>query len=96
MNATTDSAYSQLEEFFIEAATEGNFLLFSLAYNSVDLAAFVFVLYEYLITFDDEVECVWRRKFTWARLILILNRYIALLLFLLSITPLIPADNLPG
>ncbi|KAH9901008.1 hypothetical protein C8Q73DRAFT_786418 [Cubamyces lactineus] len=88
MNATTDSVYSQWEEAIIEEAADYR------AYNSVDLAAFVFILFEYLITFDNEVECVWRRKLTWARLILLLNRYIALVLYLLSITPLIPAENL--
>ncbi|KAI0331141.1 hypothetical protein GY45DRAFT_1370291 [Cubamyces sp. BRFM 1775] len=88
MNATTD--YSQWEAIVVEEAAE------YYSYNSIDLAAFVLVLFEYLITFDSEVECAWRRKLTWARLILLLNRYIALVLFFVSITPLISADNLPS
>ncbi len=38
-----------------------------------------FVVYEYIITFDREVSLFWRRRFTGATLLFLLNRYITLL-----------------
>ncbi|KAI0764866.1 hypothetical protein C8Q74DRAFT_1174811, partial [Fomes fomentarius] len=43
-----------------------------------------FVVYEYIITFDREVSLFWRRRFTGATLLFLLNRYITLLTQLLD------------
>ncbi|KAI0780851.1 hypothetical protein BD413DRAFT_500556 [Trametes elegans] len=44
---------------------------------------------------DSEVRFIWgwARNFSWAKLVFLLNRYTALLLFLLSLVPLLPADS---
>ncbi|EIW51711.1 uncharacterized protein TRAVEDRAFT_136581, partial [Trametes versicolor FP-101664 SS1] len=54
----------------------------------------VIFLFEYLITIDCEVRLAWSRKLSWARLIFLLNRYIALFLYFLSLIPLLPTGNL--
>ncbi|KAL4248674.1 hypothetical protein ABKN59_006270 [Abortiporus biennis] len=38
-------------------------------------AAFALVLYEHIITVDQEVACIWRRKFNAASVLFIVNRY---------------------
>ncbi|KAI0352861.1 hypothetical protein OH77DRAFT_1427975 [Trametes cingulata] len=44
-----------------------------------DMATFSLIFYEYFITFDRELGLVWRRKFTAATVLFLLNRYMALL-----------------
>ena len=36
-------------------------------------------MYEYLITFDQEIQCVWRRKWTATSVLLLSIRYITIL-----------------
>ncbi|KAI0922480.1 hypothetical protein AcV7_006006 [Taiwanofungus camphoratus] len=38
-------------------------------------AATVLFIYDYIITFDQELEVVWRRKTTWSSVLYLLNRY---------------------
>ncbi|KAE9396647.1 hypothetical protein BT96DRAFT_1039235 [Gymnopus androsaceus JB14] len=40
------------------------------------LAGYAMLIYDHLITFGDEVERVWKRKFTGATLLFFLNRYL--------------------
>ncbi|KAI0709319.1 hypothetical protein C8Q76DRAFT_859419 [Earliella scabrosa] len=42
------------------------------------VSAFVLLLYEYMITFDREVNYAWGRKMTWAKGLFFLNRYLSL------------------
>ncbi|KAI0748157.1 hypothetical protein C8Q80DRAFT_721036 [Daedaleopsis nitida] len=44
----------------------------------VSLAPFTVLLYEYLITFDREVQYAWDRKLTWATSVFFLNRYLSI------------------
>ncbi|KAI0338609.1 hypothetical protein BDW22DRAFT_689002 [Trametopsis cervina] len=47
-------------------------------------------LYDYLLTFSQEIEMIWRRPLTGASVLFMLNRYLSLvLIFLLGI----PAEN---
>ncbi|KAJ3488290.1 hypothetical protein NLI96_g2956 [Meripilus lineatus] len=55
---------SQDQVFFAENLTIDNFI--------AEAALFT---YEYLITFDQEVERIWRRKFSGASVIFLVNRY---------------------
>ncbi|RPD69379.1 hypothetical protein L226DRAFT_616909 [Lentinus tigrinus ALCF2SS1-7] len=47
--------------------------------NDCEIAAMAFIAYEYLLTWDQEVNLFWRRKFTGASVLFFLNRYILLL-----------------
>lgn len=44
------------------------------------------MLYDYLITFEQERKTIWQRKFSGATLLFLLNRYLALLYGALSVT----------
>ena len=45
-----------------------------------------FVAFEYLITFDQEVNLFWKRKITGATILFFFNRYIVLLLYVMNIS----------
>ena len=42
------------------------------------------VLYDYLLTFDRELDLIWRRKWTGPSVLFVVNRYSALMLSLIS------------
>ncbi|KAL1944510.1 hypothetical protein VTO73DRAFT_2940 [Trametes versicolor] len=63
------------------------------AEDCVNLAAFTLVLFEHLTTLDREVRLVRRRRLSYAGAVFLLNRYLALLLFFLSLGPLLPTHN---
>ncbi|ETW79820.1 hypothetical protein HETIRDRAFT_103588 [Heterobasidion irregulare TC 32-1] len=42
------------------------------------IGTFVLIVYEYLITFDAEVDLIWKRKFTFVTVLWFFNRYIML------------------
>lgn len=50
----------------------------------------VLFCYEYAITFDEEVRCVWKRRISGASILFVLNRYVMLLASLASIVKFIP------
>ncbi|RPD54512.1 hypothetical protein L226DRAFT_515902 [Lentinus tigrinus ALCF2SS1-7] len=54
--------------------------------NDCEIAALAFVVFEYLITFGEEVNFFWRRKFTGATLLFFFNRYLVLLLYTMNIS----------
>lgn len=43
--------------------------------HGIELSASVLFIYDYIITFDQELEVVWRRKTTWSSVLYLLNRY---------------------
>ncbi|EJF66367.1 hypothetical protein DICSQDRAFT_18633, partial [Dichomitus squalens LYAD-421 SS1] len=43
------------------------------------------ILYEYLLTFNMEVRLVWRRKFTAATVLFLLNRYIFIVRYFMTV-----------
>ena len=49
-----------------------------------------FILYEYLITFDLEVQLFWKRQLTGAGILFLLNRYLLLTNVLFAISPALP------
>ncbi|TFK86763.1 hypothetical protein K466DRAFT_618635 [Polyporus arcularius HHB13444] len=52
------------------------------------------IFYEHLLTFGDEVEMFWKRKFTGATAIFLLNRYLILVSYLMELaTVWIKSDN---
>ncbi len=57
------------------------------------LASPALVLFEHLTTLDCEVRLVRRRRLSYAGAVFLLNRYLALLLFFLSLGPLLPTHN---
>ncbi|KAI0362197.1 hypothetical protein OH77DRAFT_1416426 [Trametes cingulata] len=61
--------------------------------NYVNLAAFVIILYEHLSTIDREVSLVWSRKLSRAKITLLLNRYMSLLMLFLSLGPMLLAES---
>ncbi|KJA19153.1 hypothetical protein HYPSUDRAFT_907934 [Hypholoma sublateritium FD-334 SS-4] len=56
-----------------------------MALKMYSLATFVMFYYDTLITFGDEVERVWKRKFTWFTVLWFLNRYVPLIGFAIFI-----------
>ncbi|OJT13584.1 hypothetical protein TRAPUB_9865 [Trametes pubescens] len=51
------------------------------------------VFYEYVISFDDEVRLVWRRKITGASVIFFLNRYLLVLQSVITVASYWPVSN---
>ena len=45
----------------------------------------MFVTYDYLITFDEEVKLFWNRKWNGATVLFLVNRYLVLLLRLCNL-----------
>ncbi|KAJ3503715.1 hypothetical protein NLJ89_g8309 [Agrocybe chaxingu] len=54
--------------------------------KSVQLAGFVILLYDHALTFDDEVERIWKHRLSGASLLFLLNRYISPLRSIVAIT----------
>ncbi|KAL0947697.1 hypothetical protein HGRIS_013783 [Hohenbuehelia grisea] len=52
----------------------------------MSLVAFVILAYEHILTFGDEVEYVWKKRFTPLTLLFLLNRYFALPAFAVSMS----------
>ena len=48
------------------------------------------VTYEYLITIDQEITLIWRRKWSFVTLLYVLNRYLVLLASILQVAPAQP------
>lgn len=59
------------------------------------LAATVLCCYEHLITFDEEVHCIWRRRISAATILFVVNRYAILALSAASIIGIIPWKSQP-
>lgn len=49
------------------------------------LASFVVLVYDHMLTFDDEVEFIWRRKFSKVSFFFLLNRYLISLGFIVNL-----------
>ncbi|KAI0670307.1 hypothetical protein C8Q78DRAFT_1079284 [Trametes maxima] len=90
MNATTSSSDSQEEvvEFIVQSIAE------FFVVNYIDLAAFALLVFDYVITFDNEVRFAWCRKYSWAKIIFLFNRYLSIALYFLSLGPLLPTNSL--
>ncbi|KAG8782400.1 hypothetical protein FRC12_020868 [Ceratobasidium sp. 428] len=56
-----------------------------LAFKYVMLASFVILIYDHVVTFSDEVDRIWRRKWTGATWLFALNRYATELFFIVDI-----------
>lgn len=54
------------------------------------LATSALCFYEYMITFSEEVRCVWRRRVSGASVLFLVNRYTMLVVSLASIVQVIP------
>ncbi|KIJ51624.1 hypothetical protein M422DRAFT_243923 [Sphaerobolus stellatus SS14] len=65
------------------AIAEGILHLRAVSYLGV--ATLVMLAYDHLLTFDQEVNRIWKRTFSGASLLFLLNRYISLLQGILSI-----------
>ncbi|RPD66214.1 hypothetical protein L227DRAFT_570117 [Lentinus tigrinus ALCF2SS1-6] len=87
MNATTNADSQEELEAFIEYYAN------TLVFNYADLAVFVVLVFEFLITFDREVHFAWGRKLSWARTIFLMNRYLSILEYLVVLGPLLPTLN---
>ena len=49
-----------------------------------------FIVYEHVITIAREIQCVWQRRWTGVSVLLVCNRYLALLLGLLELVDAFP------
>ncbi|KAI0721020.1 hypothetical protein C8T65DRAFT_556597, partial [Cerioporus squamosus] len=87
MNATTEADSQGELEAFVEYYAN------TLTFNYADLAVFAVLLFEYLTTFDREVQFAWGRKSSWARTIFLLNRYLSIVEYLVVLGPLLPTVN---
>ena len=59
------------------------------AYTHSHLPALV--CYEYFITVNDEIDILWRRKWTFATWLFILNRYLLLATVIIQASPIGPS-----
>ena len=83
--------YSRLEASYASIAFSGPCTqLCTLTLNTYRLFLSVLVLYEFLITFDDEVRMTWRRPFTVSSFLFLLNRWPTIIRIALGYAPLIP------
>ncbi|RPD75800.1 hypothetical protein L226DRAFT_570044 [Lentinus tigrinus ALCF2SS1-7] len=55
------------------------------ASNSAVYAAYTLIFFEHILTFGDEVEVFWKRKFTGATVMFLLNRYLILVSYILEL-----------
>ncbi|KAM5532021.1 hypothetical protein V8D89_014272 [Ganoderma adspersum] len=62
-------------------------------FNYTDLAVFVVIVFEHVMTFDREVHFAWGCKPSWARCIFLLNRYLSIMEYLVVLGPLLPTVN---
>lgn len=63
-----------------------------LALTSVSVLALL--LYEYLITLEDEINVLWRRQWSSATAIFYINRWLGLTWSVVSIMTVMPIDTL--
>ncbi|KAF4615902.1 hypothetical protein D9613_011369 [Agrocybe pediades] len=49
------------------------------------IAAYVMLLYDHMLTFSDEVERIWKARFSGATLLFLINRYVTPLQFIIII-----------
>jgi len=68
-----------------EYATISQHLTAAKQYNT---ASWALIIYEFLITFDREIACIWKRQFTSATFLWCLNRYTLLVSYAAAITML--------
>ncbi|KAL1941116.1 hypothetical protein VTO73DRAFT_7328 [Trametes versicolor] len=61
--------------------------------NCCGIAIPAFLGFEYLVTFDREVELFWKRKFTGASVLFLLNRYLPLLTVILDLSQSTPMSD---
>ncbi|OBZ72777.1 hypothetical protein A0H81_07312 [Grifola frondosa] len=61
---------------------------------SCGMAAFAVLVYEWIVTFDREVHLVWKRKFTAATLLFVMNRYSMFFQYAVNIPSINPMSNL--
>ncbi|KAI0363476.1 hypothetical protein BV20DRAFT_125148 [Pilatotrama ljubarskyi] len=88
MNATAMGTCPALGEEQSQHVSEA--LTHSRYANYVNLAAFVVVCFDHLLTMDCEVRLVWGRKISFAKLILLSSRYLSLLRFFFALAPSLP------
>ncbi|KAJ3490880.1 hypothetical protein NLJ89_g11398 [Agrocybe chaxingu] len=50
------------------------------------LAAFVMLIYDHLLTFADEVERIWKPDFSGATVLFLINRYLTPIQFIIIVT----------
>jgi len=53
--------------------------------NYCQFAAAAYIVYEHLITIDQEIHCIWQRKFSATSAVFYLNRYLLLVWAILCI-----------
>jgi len=63
--------------------------------NCCAVAATILLYYDYLLTLQDEIRCIWKRKFSFATVLFFVNRYVTLLYRTLMIVQMLPWANLP-
>ncbi|KAI0709748.1 hypothetical protein C8Q76DRAFT_78096 [Earliella scabrosa] len=63
------------------------------AYNSLILSGAVLIVYDTILTFDIELEIIWRRKFTLVSVLYVLNRYGQAVYYTLAVVLLLPLTD---
>ncbi|KAG8812423.1 hypothetical protein FRC19_003145, partial [Serendipita sp. 401] len=51
----------------------------------LSVGSLVLLVYDYMITFQDEMDCFWTPSWTWTRVYFFLNRYISLACALIQV-----------
>ncbi|CCM06021.1 uncharacterized protein FIBRA_08265 [Fibroporia radiculosa] len=63
--------------------------------NFCTVAAMMLLLYDYILTFAQEIQCIWRRKFSGATVLFFLNRYLSIIYRILMLLVILPWQYLP-
>ena len=65
--------------------------------NELRTPCVALIFYEHMLTFGDEVEMFWKRKFTGATAMFLLNRYLILISYVLELVSVwIKSDYVSG
>ncbi|KAF5321748.1 hypothetical protein D9619_001272 [Psilocybe cf. subviscida] len=65
----------------LDALTSGAHHLLAAKY--FQLAAFVMLIYDHILTFPEEVDRIWKRKISGASILFLINRYVTPLQFII-------------
>ena len=88
MLQTNDYGASDISDY-IQSGVDGEFCMVDIVYVLIGCPA-AMILYEYIITFDQEVKLFWNKKWNGATTLFLVNRYLVLFLRLCNLIGFVP------
>ncbi|KAI0726520.1 hypothetical protein C8Q72DRAFT_796584 [Fomitopsis betulina] len=87
---------SQADSLAAETALVASLFESMLLANSCGITATTLLFYDYALTFSREIRCIWRRKFTGATVLFLLNRYLFLVYRILMMVEIFSLGQNPN